>query len=243
MKKLLVILLALLFLTACTPKTPTPQPEPTPPPVTEPIPEPAPLSYTVQGKTQSHNRDGVKIDITIPVLTGENQKALDIVNHYFTLLSGKVLDYAEGDLYPAAGASYYVAANYVATYTTENTISLLWQVVTSSSTDLMTADTQMAMVFDAKTGNLLTFSDLFGANADAARSWFVEEARRHIATTADTNYFYEQANALAESAFDPNSVLFDETGVTVFYPRDALGSVVVVSMPYDTAQEYLTLEP
>lgn len=240
MKKLLAILLALLLLTGCAQKPPVQEPTP---PVTDPTPEPVALSYTVEGKTESHTRDSVQIDIVTPVLTGENQAALDVINNYFTLLRGKVLDYAEGDLHPAAGETYYVTANYVATHTTENTISLLWQVVTTTSAEILGANLQTAVVFDAKTGNLLTFSDIFGANADAARSWFVEQTRTFIKDTADTNYFYEQAEALADTAFDPNNVLFDESGVSVFYPREALGSAVIAAMPHETAAEYLAIEP
>lgn len=252
MKKRLMILLALLLLlTACAPKNPpAPDPEPAPPvtevapePEPEPIPEPEPLSYTVGETAKNLEYDGLQVNILLPVLTGENQAALDVINNYYQLLSGKVLDYAEGDLLPQPdlGITYEVNAGYDVTHATENTVSILWQVVTVTSAESPIVATQSAAVFDVKTGNLFTFDDIFGKNAGAAKQWFVEETKTVIANAP--NNYYEHASQLADGAFDPDTLYFDATGVNIFYPRDALGFAVVVVMPYDTAAEYLAIEP
>lgn len=244
MKKLLILLLALLVLVGCTPKTPTEQPEPPVTDVTpEPVPEPIALSYTIGETSRTSSWSGVEVEMRIPEFTGENQSAMDVLNQYYALLAGKVMDYAEGDLQPQDNTFYNVNAGYRVTRATENTVSVLWQVLTTTNAETLNENSQSAAVFHVKTGNLLTFADIFGENAGAAKAWFVEETQKFIQDTADRNYFYEQANFLAETAFDPNSIYFDETGVNVFYHRDALGSAVIVAMPYEIAANYLAIEP
>ena len=245
MKKLLILLLALSVLAGCTQKPPAEQtPEPPVADVTpEPVPEPQPLSYTITETTRTSSWAGVEVEMRVPEFSGENQSALDVLNNYYTLLAGKVMDYAEGDLQPDGATSYYVTAGYVVSRATENTVSILWQVLTTTSAEILDTNAQSFAVFDAKTGKLLTFSDIFADNADEAKAWFVEETRKFIEDTADTNYFFEQADRLAETAFDPDSVYFDETGVNVYYHRDALGSAVIVAMPYEVAAQHLAIEP
>ena len=250
MKKLLAILLSLLLLlTACTPRPqPITPPEPQPPvtevtPDPEPDPEPEPLGYTVGETTKNAQYDGLHVNITLPVLTGENQAALDVINHYYELLAGKVLDYAEGDLVAAPGVSYEVHAGYQLTHASENTVSLLWQVTTVTTAESPAELTQSAAVFDVKTGNLCTFSDIFGENAADARAWFVEHLRSTIPEMAENSYFYDQWYDLVETSFDPDSVHFDAAGVNVFYTQDALGSAVIAAMPYDAAAQFLAIAP
>lgn len=249
MKKLLFLLLTLLFLAACAPQSePLTDPEPQPPatevtPDPVPIPEPTALSYTVGETTKNAQYDGLQVNITLPVLTGENQSALDVINNYYTLLAGKVLDYAEGDLVSVPGTSSQVVANYDLTYATENTVSILWQITTLTTAESPTEFTQSAGVFDVKTGNLYTFSDVFGESAAAVRKMFVEKLRGSIPMMAESNYFYEHWYDLADSSFDPNNFYLNEEGVFIFYPQDALGTAVDAFLSYGTLAEYLAIEP
>lgn len=245
MKKLLVILLALLFLTACTPKTPTPSPEPTPP-VTEvtptPDPEPIPRSYAWDDSPTFRQWDNVRVSMVIPVFSGENQAALDIINNYFTLLSGKVLDYAEGDLTPAPGESIVVNAEYHVYLATERTISAAWSVRTTEETKNSSTGGESHFVFDRATGNLCTFADVFGENGAAVKALAVEKAKEYICANPSA-YYYPQAEAMTETAFDPDNFFFSEAGVTFSFPADALGVSVYARIPYEELDGLLLMEP
>lgn len=240
MKKLLVILLAMLMLlSACAPKTPEPQPTP---PVTEltpepePAPEPTPLSYSWEdagADRQWNNR--VRLQAVIPVFTGENQAALDIINQYFSLLLGKVLDYAEGDLSPAMGESYAVNAQYEIPYATENVLSLAWSVSTAEDSKNTLTTTVQYFNFNPSTGNLLTFRDIF-RDTEAARSAFVRKARTQMENTPG---YYEHISELADSALDVDNFYYTENGLAVYYPADAVGVATAVELSWEELSSYL----
>lgn len=242
MKKLLVILLALLLLAGCTPQpTVTEPPEPTPPVVEvtpEPEPEPAALSYSWQDNPISRQWDNnVRISMNTPVFTGENQAGLDVINEYYDLLSRKVLDYAEGDLAPRPGESYVVNAEFCVLYAAEDVLSVDWSVFTTEETSGAATGTVRYFNFVPSTGGLITFRDLF-TDADAARGAFVEKARWTIEASPDLALYYDHWYDLADSALDTDRFYYTENGIAVTYSADDLGMTTTVEMSWEELAMY-----
>jgi len=246
MKKLLAILLLLLLLTACGPKEPPvlDAPEPTPPtvevtPLPEPEPEPTALSYTWTDSPMSHSWDhNVRLSMNTPVFTGENQAALDVINEYYDLLSGKVLDYAEGDLSPNAGESYVVNAEFCVLYAAEDVLSVDWSVFTTEELSGATTGSVKYFNFNPSTGGLITFRDLF-PDADAARTAFVEKARQTIESDPNLHLYYDHWYELADSALDTDRFYYTENGIAVVYSADDLGMTTTAELSWEELAMYL----
>ena len=247
MKKLLAILLALLLLlTACGKKTTTTEepPEPTPPVVTEPVPvedpDPETLSYTINTSTSTKAWDNVNATIHIPVLFGENLSAFTLINNYYELLQGKVLDYVEGDLLSLPGAT--VTANFDIMCAEETTLSILWYVWTVTDLTEPIKASYSAATFEPATGNLFTFASLF-TDPDAARAMFVEKAREVMEQLQNTHPLYSQWHDLADSALDTDCFYFADDSVYVFYSPDAVGTFVAVPLSYEELGDLLKVKP
>lgn len=250
MKRWIPLLLILLLLTGCKPQSqPTPQPPDTPTTPTTPItPEPQKF-YEVTDLTETYELDDcISIRITTPVFDLTQDDAEAVINPYYTLLAGKVKDYAEGDLlqqthFPMLASKYTVTAGYTVTHASANLLSVLWQVDTSSSDETPTQSTRSAATFDMETGNLYPFRDVFSAAPELAREKFVEKARAVIAENLGTAYYFEPWYDLADSALDLDNFYFTPDGVCVFYSRDDLGTATEVCLSYDELADCLTILP
>lgn len=183
------------------------------------------------------------VSITRPEVQG-GTAAAEIINQYFTMLSGKVLDYAEGDLSPMPGVTYSVTAAYELTYATDQVLSFLWTVDTvTSSPEFPESTAVSAATFDGSTGNLLTFSTLFGSHVQTVRNLFAVQARKVIAAQSQNHYYFEAWQTLADTALDTDCFYLTEEGVCVFYPREALGTYTEVTLSYAILANYLTFTP
>jgi len=261
-----LLALCLLFsLTGCalqSPNTPQPTPEPdpviTPEPLPEPLPEPKPEPapvvpdpvpmpnpvLRVSEKTESAVLGSTPVTITQPVVELQNTSAAEIIHQYFSMLSGKVRDYAEGDLALQPGISCTVTAGHTLTYSSASALSFLWKVETAtSSPELPGSTTVSAVTFDPVTGRLLTFRDVFGDKSGTARDLFIAKARTVIAQRAADHYYFEGWNELAASGLDEACYYLTETGVCLFYPREALGTYTEVPLTWDELSACLAITP
>jgi len=221
---------------------------PPPPAQTEPTAPSAPADSTIKPEeivfsvsdlTETETLGQVAVSITKPNFTLASADAAEVINQYYRLLAGKVRDYAEGDV-TAMDAPYNVTAYYRVSYVSASALSVGWTVETTTDTEAPNFSSLSAGNFDIKTGKLLTFSAIFGANAETVRTLFLDAIRAEIdAQRKDDAYYYENFAALVESEFSAERFYLAEDGIVVFYPRDALGTHTEALLPWETLRPYL----
>ena len=163
-------------------------------PEDQPVAEPV---ITITEQTLVDQLGGHTVTITTPVADLQNPTAAEIINQYFSLLSGKVRDYAEGDLSAMNGVTCTVTAEYRNTWTSGTVLSFLWTVDTvTNSPELPGSSTIVSVNFDPTTGRILTFRDLFGDNSAAIRGQFVTRARNLISQQLSNHYYYDDWSEL-----------------------------------------------
>ncbi len=231
------------------PEVPSDHTEPTPPqepPVSsdlidEPLPEPV---FSAVDNTVVDQLAGNTVTITTPTVELPSADAAESINRYFELLSGKVQDYAEGDLSMQPGVTCTVIAGHKLTWVSDTALSFLWTVeTTTTSAELPGSTTVSAVSFDPGTGKILTFRDVFGDHAGDAKELFVAQARAVIAQREANYYYFDEWNELAATALDESCFYLAEEGVCVFYPREALGTYTEVLLNWDALSAHLAIKP
>lgn len=221
---------------------PPAQTEPTAPSApTDSMVKPEETVFSVTDLTETDTLGQVAVTITTPKFTLANADAAEVINQYYRLLAGKVRDYAEGDV-AAMDAPYKVTAYYRVSYHSAGALSIGWTVETTTDTEAPNFSSLSAGNFDIKTGKLLTFSAIFGANAEKVRGLYLDAIRAEIAAQLkDDAYYYENYTALVESEFSGERFYLADDGIVVFYPRDALGTHTEALLTWETLKPYLAM--
>ena len=225
------------------PQPPAVEPEPETPsaPAEQPLPEPV---FSAVDQTVVDQLGGNTVTVTIPTVELPNSAAAEIINQYFSLLSGKVRDYAEGDLTSVPGVICTVTAEYALTRISDTVLSFLWTVDTvTNSPELPGSTTVSAVTFDPGTGRILTFRDLFGGQSGAVRGQFITCAKAVIAQQEANHYYFDGWKELLSTTFDEACFFVKDEGVCVFYPRDAIGTHTEVLLSWDELAGSLAIKP